>query len=312
MARPLRIEFPGALYHVVVRGNERKAVFRDDGDRMDYLERLARYGEKFGFRLLAYCLMDNHVHLAIETGKPPLSRIMAGLQSSYTQYFNRRHGRVGHLFQGRYKAFLIEKDRYALALLRYIHENPVKAGIVAKPQEYAWSSDRHYRRGKGLKWLDVDRLLATLGRGRSAAIRGYRRMMSEELEEPYEKVKSWGQAVKGDEAFADRAFQEAGEPRLLRRSLTVEAVAREVARKQGISLAQMSTRGQGRVGSRARVLTAWVGREVAGIPIARTAKHFRRDTSTIARNASRLEERMRTEKDLLRFCESLVLRLRRD
>jgi REP element-mobilizing transposase RayT len=116
-----------------------KAVFRDDSDRNDYLSRLAHYAEKFGFRLLAYCLMDNHVHLAIETGKAPLSRIMAGLQSSYTQQFNRRHGRVGHLFQGRYKAFLIEKDRYALALLRYIHENPVKAGVVAKPQDYAWS-----------------------------------------------------------------------------------------------------------------------------------------------------------------------------
>ena len=142
MARPIRIESAGALYHVIVRGNERKAVFRDDGDRNDYLGRLGHYGEKFGFRLLAYCLMDNHVHLAIETGKAPLSRIMAGLQSSYTQYFNRRHKRVGHLFQGRYKAFLIQRDRYALALLRYIHENPVKAGIVASPQEYRWSSDR--------------------------------------------------------------------------------------------------------------------------------------------------------------------------
>jgi len=127
MARPVRVEFPGALYHVIVRGNERKAVFRDDRDRKDYLRRLAHYGRKLEFRVLAYCLMDNHVHLAIETGKTPLSRIMACLQSSYTQYFNRRHRRVGHLFQGRYKAWLVEKDFYALALLRYIHENPVKA-----------------------------------------------------------------------------------------------------------------------------------------------------------------------------------------
>src|SRR6266496_1107768 len=105
MARPVRIQFPGALYHVIVRGNERKAVLRSDRDRTDYLERLAHYAEKFEYRLLAYCLMDNHVHLAIETGEAPLSRIMAGLQSSYTQYFNWRHARVGHLFQGRYKAF---------------------------------------------------------------------------------------------------------------------------------------------------------------------------------------------------------------
>ncbi len=102
MARPVRIQFPRALYHVIGRGNERNAVFRSDRDRSDYLERLAHYGEKFVYRLLAYCLMGNHVHLAIETGEAPLSRIMAGLQSSYTQAFNRRHRRVGHLCQVRY------------------------------------------------------------------------------------------------------------------------------------------------------------------------------------------------------------------
>jgi len=100
MARPLRIEVAGGMYHVITRGNERKPVFRDDHDRGRFLERLAGYREKFGFQLLAYSLMDNHVHLAIETGKVPLSKILAGLQSSYTQYFNRRHQRVGHLFQG--------------------------------------------------------------------------------------------------------------------------------------------------------------------------------------------------------------------
>jgi putative transposase len=112
MARPVRIAFPGAPYHIIVRGNERKAVFRDDSDREDYLRRLAHYREKFGFRLLAYCLMNNHVRLAMEAGRDPLSRIMVGLQSSYNQYFNHRHGRVGHLFQGRYQAFLVDKDRY--------------------------------------------------------------------------------------------------------------------------------------------------------------------------------------------------------
>jgi putative transposase len=233
MPRPLRIEFPGALYHVIVRGNERKAVFRDDADREDYLRRLAHYRKKFGFRLLAYCLMNNHVHLVIETGPDPLSRVMAGLQSSYTQYFNRRHRRAGHLFQGRYKAFLVEKDPYALALLRYVHENPVKAQIVTKPEEYVWSSDRAYRRGRGHEWLDVDRLLAMLGTRRPAAIRAYRQLMREELEQPYEEVASWGQAVKGDKPFADLAFQKIGEPKLPRRGLTVETVAREVGKGWG-------------------------------------------------------------------------------
>lgn len=309
MARPLRVEFQGALYHVIVRGNERKAVFRDDRDRKDYLRRLAHYAQKLEFRVLAYCLMDNHVHLAIERGKVTLSRIMACLQSSYTQYFNRRHRRVGHLFQGRYKAFLIEKDSYGLALLRYIHENPVKAGVVSAPHEYEWSSDRYYRRGKGQEWLDVDRLLPMLGRGRSAAIRGYRKLMREELEEPYEKVETWGQAVKGDEAFADRMLKAAGEPRVLRRNLTVEAIARSVIQAQGISPEQVMTQGRGRAGSEARALTAWVGRAVAGISIARTAKHFGRDTSSMARNVARLEDRMSDAKALRNLCENLVASL---
>jgi REP-associated tyrosine transposase len=309
MARPIRIQFPGAFYHVIVRGNEQKAVFRSDKDRFDYLDRLAHYSSKFGFRLLAYCLMDNHVHLAIETGEAPLSKIMAGLQSSYTQAFNRRHRRVGHLFQGRYKAFLIEKDRYALALLRYIHENPVKAGIVTKAEEYRWSSDHHYRRGKGSESLDVDRLLSMLGRGRSDAIRGYRKLMREVLEAPYEKAESWGQAVKGEEAFADRMLRQAGEPRIIRRRLTVERIARRVAERLGIALADMSSLSRHRAGSQARALTAWVGREVAGLSIARTAKHFGRDTSTMARNVIRLEERMRQEKGIRKIAEELVTAL---
>lgn len=295
---------------MIVRGNERKAVFRDDADRIMYLARLTHYREKFGFRLLAYCLMDNHVHLAIETADAPLSRVMAGLQSSYTQYFNRRHARVGHLFQGRYKAFLVEKDRHALALLRYIHENPVKAGLVARAADHAWSSDRHYRRGKGPEWLDVDRLLAILGRGRLAATRAYRRLMREQLDEPYESLAAWGQAVKGDEAFANEAFRKVGELPVIRKNLTVEVIAREAARREGVDLAELMSRGQGRRGSRGRALSALAGREVAGISIARTAKYFRRDTSTMARSVGKLESLMRGDRQLRQSVEGLVRTLR--
>ncbi len=309
MARPLRIEFPGAMYHVIVRGNERKAVFRDDADREDYLRRLARYREKFGFRLLAYCLMNNHVHLAIEAGNDPLSRIMAGLQSSYTQYFNRRHGRVGHLFQGRYKAFLIEKDRYALALLRYLHENPVKARMVVKPEQYVWSSDRHYRRGRGPEWLDLDRLAEMLGRRRSVAIRAYRRLMREQVAEPYEEVASWGQAVKGDRPFADLAFQKVGEPKLSRKDLTVETVTREVARRRKLSVEKMRSPSQGRREALGRALVAWAGREVGGISIARAAKYFGRDGSSMARLVQRLVDRRKADRNLRRFSEELVMAL---
>src|SRR5713101_837764 len=175
MPRPLRLEAEGAAYHVIARGNERKLVFRDDRDRKEYLDRLIRCRERFGLRLLAYCLMGNHLHLAVERGPALLSRVMLALQSGYTQWFNRRHGRVGHLFQGRYKAFLIEKERYLLALVRYIHRNPLEAGLARRAHEYEWSSDRYYRRGKGPEWLDLDVVLALFGRGGKIAVARYRR-----------------------------------------------------------------------------------------------------------------------------------------
>ena len=310
MARPRRLEAPGVVYHVVVRGNERRAVFRDDSDRARYLARLVHYREKFGFRLLAFCLMDNHVHLAVEAGRHPLSRIMAGVQFTYTQYFNRRHGRVGHLFQGRYKAFLIEKGRYALALLRYVHENPVKAGIVARPEQYRWSSDRSYRRGKGPEWVDLDRLLAMLGNRRSDAIRGYRVLMRESLAEAYEDVASWGQAVKGDEQFANIAFEKIGEPKVRRRGLTVEAVAQAVAKQYGFGIERMRSTSQSRGEALGRALVAWAGREVGGISIARAAKFFGRDTSSMARRVARLEEQMSAERGLRRSGQDLTEGLR--
>jgi REP element-mobilizing transposase RayT len=290
MARPLRIEFPGALYHVVARGNERKAIFRDNADREFYLRRLAHYREKFGFSVWAYCLMDNHVHLGLEMGKVPLSRVMAGLQTSYTQYFNRRHRRAGHLFQGRYKAFLVEKDRYALAMVRYIHENPIKAGMAKRAGEHAWSSDRFFRQGEGPAWLDLDRVLPLLGRTRSAAAAGYRRLMRETAEQPYDELPAHGQIVKGEETFADRVLAEAGEPPPVRRKLRLDTAASVVSRGEGVSLVEMKGTGRGRRASRARLLAAWIGREVGGISLSRAARFFGRDPSTFARGVGELEE----------------------
>ena len=166
---------------------------------------------------------------------------------------------------------------------------------MATPQEYRGSSDRHYRRGKDLKWQDVERLLSVLGRSRREAIRGYCPLMLEELKEPYEKVESWGQAAKGDEAFAERILRGAGEPRILRPGLKVERVAREVARRLGLGLPEMSSQGRGRA-SQAHALTAWAGREAGNVSIASAAKHFDRDTATMARNVARLEARIHREK----------------
>ena len=140
MARPLRIEYDGALYHITSRGNERKAIFRDDEDRKNFLDNLLKVDERFNWICHAYCLMNNHYHLIIETPDGNLSGGMRQLNGIYTQYFNRRHKRAGHIFQGRYKAVLIEKESYLLEVSRYVVLNPVRAKAVETPEDWQWSS----------------------------------------------------------------------------------------------------------------------------------------------------------------------------
>jgi putative transposase len=300
MARAVRLEGEGAVYHVIVRGNERRAVFRDDVDREAYLERLSKVRERFGFRVLAFCLMGNHVHLAIERGATVLSRVMLTLQSAYAQSFNRRHGRVGHLFQGRYKAFLVQKDRHLLALVRYIHENPVKAGLVVRANEYEWSSDRYYRRGKGPDWLDLDVVLPLFGRGRKVAVARYRRFMGEKDAEPYEDLKTYAQAIKGDEAFAQRALERAGRKTVARMGLTERGVASVVGKACGFSGEELRGTGRHRPQSRARILSAYLARAEGGISIARMARFFGREESTMVRGVQRLEQELTASEDLRR------------
>lgn len=156
MARPLRIEFSDALYHVTSRGNEQRAIFRSDRDRKAFLDFLGQTVKRFGWRISAWVLMTNHFHLVVQTPEPNLSRGMHWLNGTYAAWFNQAHKRVGHLFQGRFKALLIEKETYFAEVLRYVVLNPVRAGMVARPEEYRWSS---YRSTAGLDplpaWLDI-------------------------------------------------------------------------------------------------------------------------------------------------------------
>jgi REP element-mobilizing transposase RayT len=159
MARPLRLEFPGATYHVTSRGDRREAIYRDDADRALFLQVLEKALDRFNAQVLAYCLMGNHYHLVLHTRLANLSRLMRQLNGVYTQTFNRRHALVGHLFQGRFKAILVDRDLYLLALCRYVERNPVAAGLVRSPGQWPWSSYRaHVRKADAPAWLDCEGL----------------------------------------------------------------------------------------------------------------------------------------------------------
>ncbi|MEX5282732.1 MAG: transposase [Nitrospiraceae bacterium] len=205
MARPLRLEFPGALYHVTARGNARHAIVLDDQDRQRFLDVLARVVDRFHLLLHAYCLMDNHYHLLVETPEANLSKAMRQLNGVYTQAFNRRHRRVGHVLQGRFRAIVVDRDSYLLELCRYVVLNPVRAKSTRKPETYAWSS---YRATAGLAatppFLAVDWLLSQFGHQRLAAQRKYRAFVAEGMGQgsPWEHVQ--GQVLLGSERFIDR------------------------------------------------------------------------------------------------------------
>ena len=170
MARPLRIEFAGALYHVTARGNARQNIYSDDVDRQAFLELTDKTRTRYDWYLHAYCLMSNHYHLLVETGSPTLSRGMKLLNGSYTQTFNRRHRRVGHLFQGRFRGILVQKESYLLELSRYIVLNPVRARMVRQAVDWKWSS---YRATAGLaereSWLTTDWILSCFSEKRKQA-----------------------------------------------------------------------------------------------------------------------------------------------
>lgn len=174
MARPLRIEYPGAYYHITSRGNERKNIFRNNKDREQFLSYMRSAYLRYGAVIHAFCLMNNHYHIFLETPKGNLSQIMLHINGAYTNYFNIRHKRRGHLFQGRYKSILVEADAYAGELSRYIHLNPVRAAMVDKPDKFNWSSYQYYTGKKERpEWLTVDFILCYFDNGNVQARKKY-------------------------------------------------------------------------------------------------------------------------------------------
>jgi REP element-mobilizing transposase RayT len=187
MARPLRIEYPGAFYHVTARGNEQRDIFRSRSDREKFLSYMESATGRYGAVVHCYCLMSNHYHLLLQTQQGNLSQIMRHINGAYTTYFNVKRKRVGHLLQGRYKAILVEADTYAAELSRYIHLNPVRAGIVARPEDYAWSSYRCFvGRQRRAHWLATDFILGSITAiSEDAAIR-YQRFVEDRMGGDYE------------------------------------------------------------------------------------------------------------------------------
>ena len=195
------------MYHITSRGNEKKEIFLTDEDRTKFLNILRDYHERYGILVHAYVLLDNHYHLILETPRGNLLKVMHGLNGSYTGYFNRKYRRVGHLLQGRYRAILVDKDEYLLPLSRYVHLNPVRAGIVKSPEKYPWSSYGGYiGKAKKEEWVEYSLVLSQFDRGWGRAAKKYKGYVGEGVlgvgESPLEAL--FAQVVLGGEKFKER------------------------------------------------------------------------------------------------------------
>ena len=265
MSRPLRLEFAGALWHVTSRGNEKREIFRDEADREVFLAILGRTVGLFRWTLHAYVLLRNHFHLLVETPEPTLSRGMRQLNGLYTQAFNRRHRRVGHLLQGRFKSVLVDKETHFLELSRYLALNPVRAGAARSARAWPWSS---YRATAGLAaapaWLETDATLRRFGAKKGPAEEAYRKFVADGKDsgyDPWEQVQ--GQVYLGSDDFVEAAERraegrgEAGKarrPRLVRSGSLSERLE-EAAERLGVSLEEMKRHPRWHI--RERRLLAW-------------------------------------------------------
>src|SRR4030043_1119811 len=265
MARKLRIEFEGGFYHVITRGNQRQKVFLEEKDFLKYLEFLSDYKDRYGFWIYAYVLMSTHVHLLIETGQVPLSKILQGINQRFTMYYNWRYGTVGHLFQGRYKAILCDKEAYLFSLVKYLHCNPVRAGMVREPEQYRWSSHREYLGMDKNGLVDTGFLRGMFSEDLKRGRRLYREYMRKEEKTSKEDIyRTVDQSVLGDEAFVERVRGRVENRPLVgrrRHGVSLGEIARGIGEVTGIRLSELRGKGKDSGVMEGRKLFSLAGRE---------------------------------------------------
>jgi putative transposase len=318
MARPLRILYPGAVYHVMNRGGSRQKVFLEQQDYEAFLKTIGEIHDRWGIEVFAYCLMGNHYHVCLRTPEGNLSRVMRHLDGLYTQQFNRRHNRDGALFRGRYKAIVVDKDNYLVQVVRYIHLNPLGAGQVHEPEAYVWSSHQFYLRPKQApKWLRLDEVM-----GEFSSMRGFHEFVlegnSRALEEFYNKSRQ--SPVLGDETFRERLIDKAvcvdrEHPRHERTAVrpSVEKVLKALARTYGVK-AEDLTRGKRGKDNEPRKVGMYLVKEICDLKLQEIAEWFGTASyGSVGWACHRIASRMRSDAkfrdridDIRRICQQKI------
>ena len=276
----------------MLRGNGGMDIFGDDQDRYRFFLLLQEGVERFGYQVYGYCLMDNHIHLAVQVGEVPLSRAMQNLSFRFTRWINWRSQRTGHLFQGRYKAILIEEDEYLLQLVSYLHLNPVRAGMVEHPLDYPWSSHRAYLGREMIPWLNCDAPLSQLSKRRTSARKIFAGFVEDQIPLGHRKefhgVGSMDARILGEDSFLNDVLLQTEEPPLPRPDLTT--CLRLVAGYFDCEPERLRVAGRSQKESRVRAFLAWAILEKSSASLTELGRWLNRDVSTLSSSVRRLQE----------------------
>ncbi len=323
MPRQARLDVPGALHHIMVRGINKANIFEDDQDKTRFLKRLGQNVMGGKCSVYAWVIMDNHVHILFKSGKQGISSVMRKLLTWYAQYFNRRHNRTGHLFENRYKSILCDEDNYLLALIRYIHLNPVRANFIATLKEldrYPWSGHRALMGNATHAWMDTAYVLNQFGTRKKAARNAYHRFVAEGMTMGnvpeftggglIRSKGGWSQVLSarrvghkeesderilGGGDFVNAILKEAEEKtrrqlKMRRTGRTIMTLIEEECRKERISTTELKSGSRRRKVSALRATIAKRGLDDLGLSLAEIARHVGVNTSSIAKAITRAEE----------------------
>jgi putative transposase len=307
MARKPRIHSPGAVYHVILRGNGKQDIFFEDQDRYRFYLLLQEVTERFRHKVHAFCLMTNHIHLVVQVADIPLSRIMQNLSFRYTRWVNWRHNRSGHLFQGRYKTVLVDGDSYLLELVRYVHLNPVRAKMVEAPESYTWSSHRAYLGSETLPWLATEPGLSMFSGNRAQAVKAYSEFILDGLAEGH-RPEFHGEGnrdsrVLGDDGFVERMAGEGNEPSGI---VSINDILTVVCRRYAVTPQDIARSGKERTLAQIRSMAAWIVQDVPSVTLKLLAERAGRDVSSLSAAAQRMQKQSRMMPVLLREKEALI------
>ncbi len=289
MPRKPRLHVPGGLYHVILRGNRREAIFFDEDDRDLWETLLAEGLERYQHSVHVYCWMPNHIHMALRCGCKPLAGLMRWVASQYARSINRKKSRSGHLFERRYRAMLVQTDSYLLELVRYIHRNPLRAEIVNDLREYTWSSHAAYLGLVRRQWLTTEWVLSHLGSTEDQARKVYRKLMEVGQPKQLDKLLEAGSA-KDDRVLGDERFAESIENRIAvpPQSVNLDDEIERVCSKYGVNEAELAAPSRNHRLSRIRAEIAIYATDTSAASLADVARRFNRSQAVLSRTMSRI------------------------